>query len=186
MAFFNTPAQVQQFQNFTPQQQNALDQLLSMGLGKVNNQQQFDFAPIEQKARTEFQTNTIPTIAERFTSMGNGAQRSSAFQGALGNAASGLEQSLAALRSQYGLQQQGMQSQLGQNLLQLGLGQQFDTLHQPEQRGFLSTAGGSILSLLPLLALGAGTGGLGLGALGGLGGLGLLGGLLGSYNGGQQ
>ena len=59
MAFFNTPAQVQQFQNFTPQQQNALDQLLSMGLGKVNNQQQFDFAPIEQKARTEFQTNTI-------------------------------------------------------------------------------------------------------------------------------
>src|SRR5438093_13228838 len=37
------------------------------------------FQPIEQQARNKFQTSTIPSIAERFSSMGTGVQRSSAF-----------------------------------------------------------------------------------------------------------
>lgn len=63
------------------------------------------FQPIEDRARQQFQTNTIPSLAERFTAMGGGAQRSSAFQGALGNAGSDLESQIAALRGQYGQQQ---------------------------------------------------------------------------------
>ncbi len=86
---------------------------------------QFNFQPLAQQARTQFQTNTIPGLAERFTSLGQGAQRSSAFQGALGQAGGELEQGLAALQSQYGLKQQGLQQQLLGNLLQYALSPEF-------------------------------------------------------------
>lgn len=95
---------------------------LGTGQGGQNNwQQYFNFAPIEQQARTQFNTQTIPSLAERFTAMGGeGGQRSSAFQGALGRAGSDLEQGLAALKAQYALPQ----AQLAQNQQQLGQNQQ--------------------------------------------------------------
>jgi hypothetical protein len=67
------------------------------------------FAPIEQQARQQFQTQTVPSLAERFTAMGGG-QNSSAFQGALGAHSAQLETGLAALKSQFG--QQDLQSLL--------------------------------------------------------------------------
>lgn len=116
--FMGKGPQVQQASRFTPQQmglQNQgiqnLMQLLQSGGGQPGN-----FAPIAQKARTQFQTQTIPSLAERFTAMGG--QNSSAFQGALGQAGAGLEENLAGMESQYGLQQN---AQL-QNLMRLLLG----------------------------------------------------------------
>jgi hypothetical protein len=73
-----------------------------------------DYGPIAEQARRQFATRTIPSIAERFTAMGGG-QRSSAFQGALGSAASDLESQLAAGQSQYNLARGGeLRSLLGQ------------------------------------------------------------------------
>ena len=82
MALGQQPQYYQQLPTVTPQQSGikgklgnqALQTLQGLGGG------QFNFAPIAQKAQTQFQENTIPGLAERFTSLGGGAQRSSAFQ----------------------------------------------------------------------------------------------------------
>lgn len=184
MAFLDflggTAPQTQQFQRFTPQQQTALNQILGQATSGLQNQKPFDFAPIEQQARTQFKTDTLPSIAERFTAMGSGP-RSSNFAPALASAGAGLEQSLAALRSQVGLQQQGQQQNFLQNLLQLGLTPQFENAYEPRQPGFAESAGAPILQglgqalpyLLPLL-LGGATGGAGAAAGGVASGLPLL------------
>jgi len=105
-------------------QRAAQNQALQMGLSQLQNPYE-GYQPIEDQARTNFQTQTIPSIAERFTAMGNGAQRSSAFTGALGSAGAGLEQSLAALKSQYGFQNK----QLGAGLLGQGLESNYENLY---------------------------------------------------------
>jgi hypothetical protein len=128
---FNSP-------NFTPFQSEALNYLLQYGLGDLQDlgQNQFDFAPIGNQELERFYTQTIPSLAERFTAMGGG-QRSSAFQGALANAGRYLGNDLAAQQQQYGLQQQGMQQNLISNLLNLGLTPQFAQNLNPGGGGLL-------------------------------------------------
>lgn len=119
---------------------------------------QFNFQPIANQARTNFQTNTIPGLAERFTSLGQGAQRSSGFQGALGQEAGNLETGLAALQSQYGLQQQGLQQNLLNMLLGHSLSPEFENIVTPGNEGFLNQLGpllGQLLPYLPALLGGA-------------------------------
>jgi len=88
-----------------------------------------DFGPIAEQARQRFQTDTIPTLAERFTSITGGGQRSGAFERQKAKAAEGLETGLAAMqaqlqpqydlqRAQYGLQRGQLAGQLGQLGLQ--------------------------------------------------------------------
>lgn len=88
-----------------------------------------DISALENQAKQEFQSETVPSIAQRFT----GATRGSDFAGRLGAAGAGLESQLANLRYQHGLQQQGIQeSRLGQ-LLNYGLAPQQQTVaNQPE------------------------------------------------------
>lgn len=143
--FQGTPAQTTQLPRFAPNQQSALNDILSMALGGLRDNK-FSFDPIAQTARTQFQTQTVPGIAEQFTGIGGG-QRSSAFQGALGSAASGLEEKLAALRSGYNINQQ---SQL-QNLLGIGLTPSFENIYMPQQGGFLQGAAGGIGQSIPML-----------------------------------
>ena len=144
---FGSSAKNEQVPRFTPEQQQALSQILSMGLGGLQNNK-FDFGPIEDQAREGFQQKTIPGIAERFTALGGG-QRSSAFPQILGQAGSGLEKGLAAMKSQYGLQQQNQ----FQNLLGLGLTPSFENLYHQRQPGFLENAGTQAASMLPYLLM---------------------------------
>lgn len=136
-----SPAQEKQFQRFNPAQQNILgqlDQILQQGLSGLQSNK-FDLAPIEQQARTDFATKTIPGIAERFTAMGGDTRGSSAFAGALGAAGSGLDQSLASLRSNVGMQQQNQQQQLLMNLLGQALQPRFETGYSPESPGLIKS-----------------------------------------------
>lgn len=111
---------------YNPAQESMFENLLQLGGQRLANPTQ-GFAPYEQRAREQFMQNTIPGLAERFTAMGGG-QRSSAFQGALGQAASDLESQLAQLRSSYGQQQE----QMGLNLASLGLTPQYSqAYYQP-------------------------------------------------------
>lgn len=123
------------------------------------------FAPIANQAREQFQSSTVPSLAERFTSLGN-SQRSSAFQGALGQAGSGLESNLAALQSQYGLQNRG----LLQQLLSQALTPSFDTIFQQHRPGFLESAFGGLSGGLGQYGAMQGLGMLGGGGMGNLGG----------------
>jgi hypothetical protein len=138
--------QMQNTPNFTPQQQGvqnqALQQLMQL-MGQQGQPNYSGFQPIEDRARQQFNTQTVPGLAERFTSLGGG-QRSSAFQGALGQYGSDLNSQLSALRSQYGVQQQ----QLGQNQLSslsnIGFQPSFQNQYTTGQPGLLH-------ELLPLL-----------------------------------
>lgn len=149
--FLGSKPQTQQLSRFTPQQQGLqnqgiqqLMQMLQQGQGQAPS-----FAPIAQKARTQFNTQTIPSLAERFTSLG--AQNSSAFQGALGAAGAGLEENLASMESQYGLQQNQQNQQLLQLLLGLSSQPSFENIVQGGQSGLFQGAAQGAGSYLPLL-----------------------------------
>ncbi len=131
-----------------------------------------DFGPLAQQARTQFQNQTIPTLAERFTSLGGqGGQRSSAFQGALGSAGAGLEQGLASQNQLFNMQNR--QQDLGLLSTLLGYSQQpsFENLFMPGRQGLLGSLAGGLgqgLGQLPALLAGGGFGGGILGLLGSL------------------
>ena len=86
-------------------------------------------AAFEAPYMRQFNEQTIPALAERFSGLGSGAQSSSAFNQALGAAGAGLSENLASLRAQ--LQMSGLGQALGyaqqpisnlQGFSQLGLG----------------------------------------------------------------
>jgi hypothetical protein len=146
-SLFKSKPKTQQVPRFNPQQTGIINNLAQQGSENSNWQGQ------EQQARRNFSTNTIPGLAERFTAaQGGGAQRSSAFQGALGNAGSDLEAQLAGMRGQFGLQQLG-----------LGLQPTFDSRFVPAQDNWLSGALGGFGNGLS----GAGLTGLQSGFMGG-------------------
>ena len=187
--------QLLRFENFDPQQKAAILQILQQILPQIGQpgvdlsqgapapfdlgQYKFDFAPIAQEARQNFAQQTVPSIAERFS--GLGAQKSSAFGQQLGQAASGLESSLASLGAQYGLQNRGQEAQLAlqgrglelqnrgqeaglalqnqgqqmQKLLSLlgyGLRPTFENAYQPRQPGFGENAALALLNAAPKAA----------------------------------
>lgn len=172
-----TPARNEQIQRFNPQQQSALSQILGQGLQGVQPQNfgsQFD--PIAKQARSQFSQQTIPGLAERFTSMGSGSALSSpAFASQLGQAGAGLEEGLASQKAGFGLQHQG----LLQNLLGMGLTPQFETLHHTAQPGALQQIAGPALQLLMAYMTGGASAALPAAAgmaMGGMGGTGNMGG----------
>lgn len=130
-------AGLETYNMYTPEQQQAFNQVLAQALSGLGKNQ-FDFAPIENQARKNFNEVTIPGIAERFAGMN--ALKSSAFNQSLGQAGAGLESELAAMKQNYNLTQQ----QALQNLLGIGLKPQFESLYRPGQAGF----GESLLSSL--------------------------------------
>ena len=133
------PERVMQSPLMNPQQQQIFGQLL----GKLGGQN-FDFGPIEDAARNNFTSKTIPGIAERFTAMGDNRGGSN-YTGALGEAGAGLELGLGAMKQNYNLQQQGMlQNLLGMNT--------FENTIMPRQPGGIEGGLQAIMSLLPLLA----------------------------------
>lgn len=122
---------VKQAPTVNPQQDNILKFLLQQGQQGLQNPYA-GFNPLAQQARTQFSQQTIPSIAERFTSMGNASLSSPAFASQLGQAGAGLEEALAALQSQYGMKNQ----QNALSLLALGLSPSFQNFYQGSQPGF--------------------------------------------------
>jgi len=154
----------QNISRLTPEQLGWQQQAGQTALQGLQNPYE-GFAPIANQAREKFQSSTVPSLAERFTALGN-SQRSSSFQRALGQAGAGLESNLAALQSQYGQRQQG----LLQNLLGLALQPNFDTIYQQQQPGFLQSALGGLSGGLGQYGAMQGLGMLGGGGMGNLGG----------------
>jgi len=144
---------VQQAPTMSPQQMGAQNQALSLAMQHLQNPTQ-GFDPIAQQARSQFASQTVPSLAERFTSLGGGAQRGSGFQSALGGAGTDMEEQLAAMAAQYGLQNVGQFS----NVLNMGLRPQFENIVSAGQPGMLSGlmgqgmnmfGGGMFNSLMP-------------------------------------
>lgn len=144
-----TPGTVEQVSRLNPQQVALQQQIGNTASSMLSNQgqNQFNFEPIAQQARTNFQTKTLPSIANRFAGMGT--QRGSDYMHALGSAGAGLEEGLAALQSKYGLAQSSQQQQLLLALLAQALSPQQDNQFMAPQSGFLQ-------SILPAIGGGAG------------------------------
>ncbi len=122
---------VKQAQTLNPQQQQILSMLL--GKGQQNLQNPYaGFEDISNYAQNQFHQNIVPSIAERFTSMGNNALSSPNIYSQLGQAGAGLGGQLAAMKQQYG--QQNQQNALSQ--LSLGLSPSFQNFYQQSQPGF--------------------------------------------------
>ncbi len=135
-----------QIQRFTPEQQANLSKLLSQGMADV------DPALLEKRYRGQFERETVPGLAERFTAMGGG-QRSSAFEESLRRGGLDLAEQLAGVRAQMGMQKLG-----------LGLQPQFDTMMIPGAPGSPGLLGGLAGGLASTLGMGlAGSLGRGLG-----------------------
>ena len=133
-ALFGKPAHTDEASLYSEEQGSFMDQLMRQGMEDV------DSTGIEDLARKRFSEDTIPSLAERFTSMGGeGGQRSSGFESSIGRARADLEAQLAALGQQGGMQK-----------LQLGLGQRFDTGMGAPTQGILGAK--SLAALLPALA----------------------------------
>ena len=142
--FEDKPAQLQSVSPYDPRQLQAMQSLRQSGLDILANPSA-GFQPIAQQARTRFGQQTVPMLAERFLGSGQNLASSGLTQ-QLSQAGAGLEEALAAMQAQYGMQNraQGLQA------LGMGLQPQYQFFQTPEQQGLLS-------QLLPL-ALQAGLG----------------------------
>lgn len=131
---FQKSPKLKQFDLQTPNQKARSEFAGQRGQELINNPYQ-GFEPLANQAVSRFQNQTVPGLAERFTSMGNNATSSPAFASQLGQAGAGLSGELAALQSQYGLQNQ----QFGHDLLQTGQRPQFENVMMPGRDTFLSS-----------------------------------------------
>jgi hypothetical protein len=177
--FKSTEAQPVSINTNTPQQQQILQllsSLLPQGLQGLNIPGQgSSFDAIENRARTNFSKNAIPSLANRFAGIGNSGSALSSpdFLSALSGSQAELEEALAALRSQHGIQEQGLQSNNIFNLLTAGLRPQFDYGIAPGQNSGQRNIFESVKQPLINAAIGYATGGPAGAALGGLSGLGI-------------
>jgi hypothetical protein len=162
--FAGAPAQAQLLPTQSgPQQQvqgQALQNVLQMLQGGQNAPSQFDFNKIKQGVQNRFQTETLPSIAERFTGLGD-AQGSSGYLSTLGRAGADLDIGLGSLEAQFGQQQQQQDRDYLLQLLRFALMPQFENQYIPATGGLFGNASQGV--------------GQGLGQLGGLGALKYLG-----------
>ena len=144
---------------FTPEQQGILQSVMSQGAQGMQNLPSADFEPIKKMYETQFQQQIVPGLAEQFSGMGSGNQRSSAFQNALGGAGAGLSERLAGMQQQFNMQ--GRESEIARLMQMLGLGAQpqFEQGYQPAGPGFWASLGqgmgssaGPLMQLMAALA----------------------------------
>ena len=134
--FMGTPGNVKQYPTQTPQGMQLLNQLMGQGM------QNTDFNGIQDMYMKKFYEEIIPQLSDQWSSQGD-ERGSSAFQSSLGRAGGDLASRLAAMRSQYGLQQS-----------QLGLQPQFENAYHPGQPGLMGTLG-QLLPVASKIGMGA-------------------------------
>jgi len=130
------PSEITGVNRFNPGQMNAQQGLMQLGQQGLQNPSQ-GFAPIAQHARSQFDQQTVPSISERFTSLGgqrgSNALSSPAFASQMGQAGAGLEEALASMEAQYGLQNQSN----FMNMMQMGMQPQYDNFQTAGTTGAL-------------------------------------------------
>lgn len=146
--FLGAPGEFQQQSRFTGQQSDLLNQQILPSIApmlqQLQQRQGQGFGPIAEQATKQFRTQSIPSLAQRFGSMGS-SRGGSDYLHALSSAESGLQGNLAALGSQYDLQNNSQMQSLLLSLLGLGTQPQFESLYLPGSQGVIH-------QILPALA----------------------------------
>jgi len=140
----DTPAETIQSPKYSPEQQQRVDEvmrlLLNMGTENIQNPYA-GFEPIAQNTYNDFFENIVPEIQETYA--GSSAYSSPALHTALSGAGASLAERLAAMQSEYGMQNR----QSGLQQLQLGLNPTTENYFQPSSPGF----GRNLLNNAPAL-----------------------------------
>jgi hypothetical protein len=130
--FAGNPERVAHIPQFT-QEQSPLFQLLGQqGRQQLMNPYQ-GFEDIANQSKQNFLQNTIPSLAERFTSMGKNSLTSPLFATQMGQAGANMNTNLASMKQLYGMQNrtQGLE-QLG-----MALTPQYQNMRLSAQPGML-------------------------------------------------
>ena len=104
------PSHFRQMPKYSPEIQGGINELLQQGFQGLQNPYE-GFQNISNEATRQYNTQTIPSIAERFASV-PGGQRSSGYLAALGGSGEDFQSKLAAMKEMFG--QQNRQSSLNQ------------------------------------------------------------------------
>ena len=131
-ALTGSPGGIQTVPKYRPNQEQYMDELLPFAMRGIQNPYE-GFEPIAQYARKNFQEQTIPQMMQNFVASGSNAPTSPGPWNQQGRAAEGMEANLAALQSQYGLQNRGQMM----NLLGMGLTPRDAMFEQQAKSGVL-------------------------------------------------
>ena len=141
---FGKKERVQQNPLFSPEIMNLKNrmgpEIYSQLMG--NN---FDFGPIEQLSRQNFQSKTMPSIMERFNFAGN--RGSGGLNAALTSAGTDLDSQLAAMRQNYNLKRQGLLA----SLMGPALSPSFENVGRPRQAGGMEQGMDAMVKMLPYI-----------------------------------
>jgi hypothetical protein len=130
-----TPGYTTPLSTYTQQQQGTLNNVLQVGNNQLSKNDT-SFAPIEANAQRRFQSQTLPSLAARATTLGQ-PLGSSGFQGLVNGANADFQSNLDALKAQYNERQQDRTH----NLLNMGLNARpFENIYHPAQNGLLQEA----------------------------------------------
>jgi hypothetical protein len=128
--FGGNPELFRQKPKYAPEIQQNINDVLQQGFEGLKNPYA-GFQNIANEAVNRYETQGVPSLAERFTSLGGG-QRSSAFTNALASQRGDLERSLAALQENFGREnRRDFLQQIG-----FGLKNQPDFEYRAKQPGF--------------------------------------------------
>ncbi len=140
----------------TPQQSALMEALSKLGMQsaqemypRIMGDPYAGFAPIETRAREQFQQHTVPTLAERFTNMRNPSDNAG-FMSLIGSAGAGLDTDLAAQRALYGQQMLGQQQHFLSTLLGQAGRPQFEPIYKQRGPNAWSTIGGALMGAAPM------------------------------------
>lgn len=135
---------VQQVPLYSPEIMNLKNRMAPELYSQIMGNQ-YDFGPVEQLTRQNFQSQTIPSIMNRFNFAGN--RGSGGLNAALSSAGSNLDMQLAAMRQNYNQQRQGLLA----SLMGTSLTPSFENVGRPRQPGALEGGGDAIMTMLPYL-----------------------------------
>jgi len=116
----------------TPQQMQSSNFLGQWGQNQVQNPYA-GFEPIANKLNNQWSQNVVPSLAARFSGLGDNKTTSGAFTQQLQGSNNQLQDIIGSLMSNYG--QQNKQQGLG--AIQQSLNPQFENQYFPSQQGFL-------------------------------------------------
>lgn len=128
---------------FTSGQTGAMNKMLEMAVSQMDPSR-MSFDPIRQRLMSQYQQQILPSIAERFTGMGDG-QGSSAFLGELTSGTNDFMERMGALESQYNMQMLPQYLRMGE----LGLTPQQEYMYMPGSKGMLQSGGEALMEAIP-------------------------------------
>jgi hypothetical protein len=128
---------------FNSGQTGSMNKMLEIAMSQMDPSR-MSFDPIRQRLMSLYQQTVLPSIAERFTGMGNG-QGSSAFLGELTGGTNDFMERMGTLESQYN--QQMLPQYL--RMAELGLTPLQEHMYMPGSKGMLQSGGEALMEAIP-------------------------------------